>query len=85
MLHCQFTPAGVRRFLKHIPYLFELRHPVPRPNFDWVPLFKKSKDQPIIDAAHDKDLDYEPVSPCHLTFQDISVTQKFLFGVLDNM
>ena len=29
----------------NIPYLFELRHPVPRPNFYGVPLFKKSKDR----------------------------------------
>ena len=32
-----------------VPYLFELRHLVPRPNFEeGGPLFKKSKDQYII-------------------------------------
>ena len=38
---------------------------MPRPNFDGVPLFKSSKDQSIIGAGHDKDLDYEPMSPEH--------------------
>ena len=28
-----------------VPYLFELGHPVLRPNFEQVPFFKKSKDQ----------------------------------------
>ena len=31
-----------------------------RPNFDGVPLFKNPKDQSIVGAAHEKDLDYEP-------------------------
>ena len=50
-----------------MPYLFELRHPVPRPNFERVPLFKNSQGQYIGDAnndddsAHEEDLDYEPV------------------------
>ena len=48
-----------------IPYLFELRHPVPRPNFEGVPLFKKSKNQYIIGATHEYNLDYEPMSPGH--------------------
>ena len=39
-----------------LPYLFELKHPVPRPNFEGVPLFKKSKDQYIIGSAHKEDL-----------------------------
>ena len=51
---------------KQLPYLFELRHLVPRPNFEGVPLFKKSKDQYIIGAAgsdndstHKENLDYD--------------------------
>ena len=39
---------------------------MPRPNFERVPLFKKSKDQYIIgnnDSAHKEDLDYGSVSP----------------------
>ena len=40
---------------KKIPYLFEQKHPV-------VLLFKNSKDQYIISAIHEEDLDYEPMS-----------------------
>ena len=29
--------------MSKVPYLFELRHPVPRPNFDGVPLFKHQR------------------------------------------
>ena len=36
---------------------------MPRPNFEGMPLFKKSKDQYIIGATHKYNLDYEPVSP----------------------
>ena len=55
-----------------IPHLFELRHPVPRPNFWGGVLLKKSKDQYIIgtvdsdnSSAHKQGLDYEPMSPGH--------------------
>lgn len=65
-----FTPSQLEAKGIQLLYLFELMHPVPRPNFEGVPLFKSSKDQSIIGATH-----YEPVSPEHLTFYDISVFQ----------
>ena len=41
---------------------------MPRPNFNGVALFKKSKDQYIISTAHDKDFNHESRSPGHVTF-----------------
>ena len=61
------TTHWERSFGLNVPYLFELRHPVPRPNFQEVSLFKKSKDQSSIGTAHDKDFNYES-SPGHVTF-----------------
>ena len=62
--------VGFQKVLKSCtPYLFELRHPVPRPNFERVPLFKNSKGQYIVgaanndnDPAHEEDLECEPKS-----------------------
>ena len=52
-----------------IPYLFELRHPVPKPNFDGVPPFKKIKELlyygQCYNSPHEEDLDCEQNSPGH--------------------
>ena len=49
-----------------IPYLFEFRQPVPRPNFGGMPPLKNSKNQYIIGAAHEEYLDYILSYFCHL-------------------
>ena len=59
---------------KYISYLFKLRHPVPRPNFDKVRLLKNQRANYFVGTAHEEGLDYEPLSPgqnilrhfCHL-------------------
>ena len=50
---------------RQIPYLFELRHPVPRPILKRQALLKKLKDQYIIATIHKEDLVYDPTSPEH--------------------
>ena len=60
ILHTNFIP-------REIPYLFELRHLMPRLNFEGMPLFKKSKDQCIFRDSK--------VETCHVLYSYVMLLQ----------